>query len=326
MSTSQKSHELVFGYVRTNYHHNIPEAVNKICLLYLNEDFIISFRGNKMKQFLSSKPNEYVECSMKFDQDIKFTFLIIPKADNYGTRVGWLIESTSDVIDYAIVALQATCVDDNALHRGYKFFVQIDFEGDQKHFMQTMATISEIKDSQQLSFNFKILSMQIKYKDSNKMMYYPSLAATQLQQTCSLKWDVPTTMISNLKDHPYKVAYSGPIQNNLNVIFIPRREGYGHCLWGIRYATFPRDISKMKVNAKVKVEWLDDKYEKETETEVIQDDMWCIDASTLERDELQDKLSFECQCAIGELYDLKGEVVPKEKWADHNVMSDIVKI
>ena len=53
------------------------------------------------------------------------------------------------------------------------------------------------------------------------MIHYPSLSAVQLKETLSLEWVVPSSLINDLKQYPKKVAYYGPISDNLCIACFP---------------------------------------------------------------------------------------------------------
>ena len=101
------------------------------------------------------------------------------------------LESMSKTIDYIIVAYEFSCFDFKSLDRNIKFFRKIYHENKNKFDLisQSIGLSSQFEDIEPLSSNFKITSLQIKYK-TEEIIYYPSLSAVKFKETSSSKWNV----------------------------------------------------------------------------------------------------------------------------------------
>ena len=326
-SDEQKSHRMlttVRGYVRKNYLYNVPEAIMRIFFKYIDQNFIVSFKGSRLKQFLLCPRDHYYRYSIKFNQELSFLICIIPSADGERTALGFQIESMSNKIDYIMVCWELSCFDVKSFSIGS---VKICAKSNQQEIkewkFQSIGSVSQLQKYEILLFNFKILSLQIMNKDTNKMTYYPSLKAIQLKQVSTLKWNASKSLINNFKSYPHKAGYNGPIQDNLCIIcgpngFLSRNEGiFGY---GVVMTVFPRNTSKIVVKVRVKVELEDDKFEREIENEIHHDGFWVIPDRGFSKDKLKEKLLFEAEVIVKELYDLNGNKVPRNEWIDHNVI------
>ena len=69
------------GYVRANYHYNVPEAIIRLCLKYFDQNFTIQFSGINLQRFLSEKAGKCYQYKIKFNQDLSFIFAVIPNDD-----------------------------------------------------------------------------------------------------------------------------------------------------------------------------------------------------------------------------------------------------
>ena len=326
MSSVKQSHAYaVFGYVRNNYQHNVPDAIIRICTLYFNQDFIVKFKGKRLKQFLSKKSNEYYQYAMKFNQNLSFVFYICPnrvdpqRNSNGMIQVDWA-PLISDKIEYCMISLEMSCFNQDSFYRNSKFFIKVDQKNKMTQFsVSNVAELSKIRGFHELSFKFKILSLTIKYKDPNMTWYYPSLNAVQLKEKSVSQWHMPPSLMKEYKKYANDVRYDGSIQNNLNIMLYPNRDRRFNC--AILLSSFPVDIAKVKVKVKVKAMISREEYGELTNELIVESDKyWMLLCMDFIDDEIKDTLSFEIECIIKELYDLNGEIVPKQKWIDHNVI------
>ena len=168
MSSLQKTHT-VFGYVRTNYHQNVPEAIIKMCLKYFEQDFIVTFKGDKFKHILF---NEYRNV-IKFNQDLAFCIHLKP---NHKGRIkmGLQPDKISDNIDYIIVCWTMICFDSDQepLRYSLRFCHKFSRNKTGNYRGNLAGLLSQFQNSNQLSFKFIMSNLQIKYK-TNKISYYP---------------------------------------------------------------------------------------------------------------------------------------------------------
>jgi len=118
MSTVKKSHA-VYGYVRTNYDHNVPESIIRMCLNYFDQNIVIRFQGNKLKEFLSKQNEEYYKYKFKFNQQVSFTIYIAPNGFGSHTK-GWVVvrlkvNSIPDTVDHVRMSFNHHCVDTSTI-------------------------------------------------------------------------------------------------------------------------------------------------------------------------------------------------------------------
>ena len=319
--------QTVFGYVRLNYVGNIPRAITRLCLHYFDQNHIINFKGNKLKDLWSLNNGRYCGYTMKFNQDLSFHFQIVPNANHEQVpnrfSLGVKIESMSDTIDYIIGLFELSCFDHNTLDRNIKFCAKLHHENKNKWRSQSIGSSPQFRHLQQLLFNFKVLHIQIKYKVSNKMLYYPSLQKLQLTESSELKWSVPGSLVDDFKNYPHKSAYTGPVDTNLCIICGPNgfvSADIGYFIHGVLLTVFPKDIIKMTVKVDMICELEDDKFEGNYEQDLHHDKLWLVAAPRFLKDKLKSKLSFVINLEIKALYDLDGNEVPRDEWIDHNVI------
>ena len=175
MSASRETHA-VFGYVRTKYHRNVPEAIIRLCLQYFDQNSCLVFRRNPLKQLLSLKEGKCYTHAIKFNQDLSFSFQVVPSlSKDKKFALGFLNKSMSDAIDYAIICAEISCKQ-GPFQANIKVCRKKNHQNKSNWHYQFVGYSSQFNTDGILLFNFKILSAQIKYED-NGLIYYPSLNA-----------------------------------------------------------------------------------------------------------------------------------------------------
>ena len=116
LSTQKESIALI-GYIRQNYRHNVPEAITKICLSFFTKYDQIVWRGEKLKQLLSSENGQYDNHTVRFNKDVSFVISVASNGFD-GNHIGNLdvgvtINSISNDIDHVILCWTQQLVDHN---------------------------------------------------------------------------------------------------------------------------------------------------------------------------------------------------------------------
>ena len=117
-------------------------------------------------------------------------------------------------------------------------------------------------------------------------------------------------------------AISG-LSNYAGIVIAPNgfsMEANGRFEYVIVFATFPKDISKMVVTTKIKTKLGDKVYHREDEEEVCIDELWWLAGGRFFNGKWKDAIIIEAKVVIETLYDLDGNEVSKEKWANHNII------
>ena len=335
MSTVRKSH-LVFGYVRTNHVHHIPQAVIKLCLGYFDQNIIIKYKGNKLKHFLSTAHGKHPKYKFDFNRDLSFKISVAPKSslnketDKEYIIMGLGIIKISAEIDYIIMSWKMSCFENESLiHCNFTDCHRFSTKDENKRFYVSVGHLSQFKDTQQMIFKFSILSMQIKYKNKKKITYYPSISTVQLNEASSLRWNVSLSLIDILKQHQNRIFHAGPIIDQLYIKMAPngrREERAGYFQYTVGLASFPINISKVTAQVTIKA-ILHTKNGIQSiptpipfEIEITQNKLGATQFFKFPNNKLQDKLLFEANVIILKLYDLDENIVPRNKWIDYNVL------
>ena len=322
--------QTVYGYIRSNYPHNVPEAIVQICFHYFDQNYVVQFRGNRLTQFLSVVVGACYQHKIKFNPNLSFLFCVFPNGRHKSkgqTIMEFQIKSMLNKIDYVIVALQMGCYESLQMdsYRNKNRNKKFKYEQNQNQVSRfKVRPLCKLKDHKKLIFSLKIVSAQIKYRTDDKITYYPSLSAMQLKETSTLTWNVSSSMIESFKDYDFKMRHDGPIQNNVWISCFPNgcySDGIGWFQWSVKLLSFPINISKITVKSKITAILENETFETEKEKTIDHDDCkYRISGPSFLRNKLKNKLSFNAELIIKQLYDMNGNEVPRSNWIDHNVM------
>ena len=130
-------------------------------------------------------------------------------------------------------------------------------------------------------------------------------------------------MIKNLKEYPNAGSYSKQINDQLHITVYPdgrRMDRTGFFQYAIMLSLFPMNISRLKVRVRTKaILGGDNMVHQQHNIREIYYDKIRTPFYRFINGNLKDDLSFEGEIVILELYDLKGNIIPKNKWIDYNV-------
>ena len=102
-----------------------------------------------------------------------------------------------------------------------------------------------------------------------------------------------------------------------------RAERVGYFQYTVALASFPINISRLKARIVIKA-ILDTNngsfISYPFEIEINQNKLGATQFFKFSNNELQDELFFEANVIILEIYDLKGNIVPRNEWIDYNVI------
>ena len=130
----------------------------------------------------------------------------------------------SSNIDYIIASPEFYCHNNQSLSRKFKTtrkFNQYDVDCWKYLFPFTAANLSRLKESKQLSFNFKILSLQIKYKGAQRHRVLSITKSNAVEKISTLKWDA-SSLVDEFQNYGFRILCNGPIQNNLWLSCAPK--------------------------------------------------------------------------------------------------------
>ena len=238
--------------------------------------------------------------------------------------MGLVINKISNKIEYIIMSWEFTCFNGNkSLNYNLSRCVKMVADDVDHYYWHSAGFLSQFNDSTQISFKFKIITLQIKYK-TNEMLYYPSQKAVELKEISSLKWTVPLSLIESFKTYANEIVYDGPRNDNIFIGCGPngfKPAKIGVFQYGVEFASFPKDISRMRIEVDIK-EILDDDeiFERTYEKVIHHDQFYGTVGREFDNGRLREKLSFETMVIIKELYDMKGDKIAKDRWKSHNVI------
>ena len=115
----------------------------------------------------------------------------------------------SDQIDYITAFYEI--VDNQTSDQTYIGSLIFNHKGQQ--FAQSVARLSQFKHSKQLYLKFTMISLHIRYK-TNQMILYPSLSEVQIKEVATLKWVIPSSIINDFQKYLKNVAYYTPINDS----------------------------------------------------------------------------------------------------------------
>ena len=72
----------VYGYVRSNYKHSIPEVIIRLFAIYFTSIFSIVWKGKDLQNLLSLPNKEFRRYIVKFNNDLSFSLYISPNGPN----------------------------------------------------------------------------------------------------------------------------------------------------------------------------------------------------------------------------------------------------
>ena len=332
-SANRKIANVVSGFVRENYDGSVPEAIVKLILLFFNQNIIISWRGKRLQRLLSLPAGKPYRYTFKFNRDLSFFLFIGPNGGRVERpgffELGLKICSMSDNIDYIIICWEQSCCDykteSSLIAQNYKEVFKFDQINKSSGGLAHIGKLYQFKNAKQLSMQFIIHSLKIKYRATNTIHYYPSFKAHQLKPISVLKWNVDKLLIKKFKkDWPNTVPFHSPIFDSLCICCYPNL--IGKFRFSITSTLFPENVSKIKVLFIVKCN-LDDKekkYRKEFQDNPTLHKRGIISMpctqNVFSANKLKDELTFHVKMIIMKLYDFNDNKIPNDKWRDHNVV------
>ena len=328
----------VFGYCRQGYQHSVPESLIKICLLYFDECIYFVWKGKRLKNLLSLPFGAQSEHTIKITPDISILIAIAPNGKTFEGifNVGIRSCSMRNNIDYFEICWEQNCYDKsikNSLNIGnYKGVLKFNQNGSTKDEGGALGLLSQFENAKQLNMEFIIHSLKIKYKNKDKLWYYPSLKSHQLKQESVFKWNVDKEMINRFKNWLNGVPINGPILDNLSVCCMPNGAGLkylGKFQFFVCCMVFPRDVSAMKAKLIVKTNMDDAEKEYHVHFQEIRDEakarvgksaIPCV-KNEFVTSNLTEELTIDVKMTIKELYDENDNIISVDKWIEHGVVA-----
>ena len=74
------------------------------------------------------------------------------------------------------------------------------------------------KEQNSVTFTFKIYSLMIKYKESSKFSFYPSVESVKLRGKTKFTWNVEKSLIERFKEYSSGEYHDSPIFDNLCIV------------------------------------------------------------------------------------------------------------
>lgn len=178
------------------------------------------------------------------------------------------------------------------------------------------------KQRNKITLLFSIHSLVMKYQDSPKMLYYPSLQSVKLKEKTKYQWKIDKSLINKFKEYSHGDHYDSPSTNNVCIVCYPnglKGRFHGQMMNGIRLLSFPINAKRMKVKIITKCNFCDtNEYECMLRATNASSRLLGTEKN-LYLESLKDELVFDIGIHIMEIHDVKGDIVPKNKWAQHNI-------
>ena len=319
MSTVKKSHA-VYGYIRNNYEHNIPDVIIKMCLMYFDVVFQYRYKNQIFQQLLS-----FPVCRAKFrlvifNKDLAFGIGIAPNGidtkPNQSAPLLLEVKHIANSIDSITICFQFDVPEIQS-----SMIALTRFDAEKQDFYYLPMNPSKIHQQKQLTIKFIIHSLIIKYKKDKETLYYPSLGSIKLKEKIRFEWNVDKTTIESFRNYTNGFGFSSPIFDNVSIRCYPNgadSDSKGRFCWGLFFGSFPLDIKKITVKIIAKTNVCEKRREYVDSLSSEDSIIWCNE-NEFAHNELKDELVFEMEAIILELYDFSDDLIPKQRWFEHNV-------
>ena len=310
---------LCHGFAAEHHPASIPDVVISTYCMYYNEDFIRKFKSKNAEKFLSMRNGEMYKFNIKFNQDLAFKIKIAPnghiKSWEGEVECGLGISFMSNDIDYCTFVWQHSLIEPQCSCIWWK---KRDFNNKRKRAWLSCTKFSEIQYITEITYQFTIHSLMIKYKDNNKdILYYPSLDAFKYKQVSSIEWNVDKSLVHRFRRYSNGLRFISPKMENLMIVAFPNgvhEATKNKFYFDVNLVGLPIDVSKVMTKVHINVMDKEVEYGKEfpADSYVLND--------YFDTELLRDELVFKVKVVITEMYDLNDRIIPSSKWNEHNVM------
>lgn len=336
-----KTEIMMTGYIRNNYNHSVPSAIINICCVYYRPQIIKKYLQKPLKHLLSFSKGVTSMDKFIFNNDILFSIIMGPNGihDDNIFQIDIIMEKLSNNIDFIIVVQDVVLKDDSncPYHHDlgmYKIqnnnknkFTKLTLEfGDSMHFQNTTS----------LTRIHSIHSLMIKYRDNEKITYYPSTKAFQLKRVSIFNWNVNNTLIDHFKEWSNKYGqkpFYSPILNNIMLYILPdgasgpnSARTKGKFLFSMVLMCYPINVSEIKIQWICKTNFGQQRTytTQHTFNELkIPNSIQCFAVQNLfQTSKLDSSLIFDVKMTITEAYDFDGNLIKTSQYADHNILTD----
>lgn len=322
MSTATKL-KAVYGYIRRNYQHSVPDVIIKICYNYFYQTIVYHIKGKQLETLFSAKNGTINLRVIQFNKDLSFTYSIAINGYNEEykdtTTLVLAIKKISPSIEWFRICYGFQCKEIQSSVKdlnSYKHDISM-------HPIANIMDRAKIIKQSELTFNFMIHALVIKYKKEQQPLYYPSLKSLTLKKTVHFKWNVEKELIESFKDYTNGFRFDSPIFDHIFITCSPNgtdSTDQGTFCFCVSLAVIPLNISKGRFKFIIKTNFCEEKAEYILESTLDIEDsfVWC-ENNEFATDLLKDELVIDVEMNIMDLYDLNDHIIARNEWTDHNV-------
>ena len=193
---------------------------------------------------------------MKFNKDISFAIFIAPngwEVTDKRVMLG-LAPNTSKSIESFIISWTWNCVETESSIKTMLKSDRFCSTSNGRYAVISMGSAPQ-KEDHQLTFEFIINSLVLKYKQSAAMVYYPSMRSLRLKEKTKFTWTASKSLIERFKEYSHGQSYNAPLFDDMCIICFPN--GFNDKLHGqfvpaIKLLSFPVKADVIRVTVSVK--------------------------------------------------------------------------
>ena len=319
LPTKAKQDALVHGYMKEQSKISsiyIPLCINQLCLKFYNEIFYVKFKGDRLKEFLSTESGESWETNVIEINGVNFIFSIFPN----GVRKAYRGEVTlcvqgkaiSHDIHRVVCRINICCQE---LKRHYITTVilnQSPRTQDVAHYGHDILSLSECQDKNNLTFSFRIEVLSISYQHHTFKRMTDFGKNIKMKRKIELNWN--WTNDGNFENNQSNKRF-GPVFDDNNWILTGKRM-VGGLIYHVRLGilALPLHVSRVVVKLNVNNKKWNKKHFR-LYTFSFRDDTHTI---IWEARSYDIKINLE----IVEIYDTNCIKVNTDKWQQYGILLD----
>lgn len=248
LPSKAKQDTLVNGYMREESDRvrcNIPLCINQMCFKFYNTILYVQFKGDQLKEFLSTTDGEYWESKSIFIKGIEFVPTLYPDYKTNKIRLEPTINLPPGV-NNVIYQTKLSCPETDTFH---VVSTQLSSHCGNSYDETQIMSLRRCKDKKvkQLSFAIDIKLLSIEYESKLQQLYHdPSILDMKLKKVTDghYQW-------SGDKG-PYHNSFIGYIDNKnwaitMNYVFSPIYQYDDEYVFALQLLRLPRGISSIFV-------------------------------------------------------------------------------
>eukprot|EP01084_Bolivina_argentea_P209602 356990_1 len=195
--TIKQQKSLIDGYCREQYYSNIPLVLIHTILQFYNEIFYWKFKGNKLKQFLSTEYKQLIQSQTLTANGIPFHYNIIPKGVNTATINQVCIRIYFQLPDNIEYLIAQAAIYNKKLNTSRHFTNK--YKKHEPDSACVFVDFSKCTNMTEIDFCFKLNLLRIQPNDIQKnksLLFYQK--DIQINKHVIIKWDFSKELIRKL--------------------------------------------------------------------------------------------------------------------------------